>query len=471
MKRALVIGGGVGGLSASIALAQRDVAVTVCEASPFFGGLASALQLGATRFDGGPYILLDPVGLEAAFEALGISIAALELCRVDDVYVVEREDAPPVRFFGSLDRTVEAWERDHPGQGLKYRAFVAEMTRIHRALTPLQTTARPSPLALVRAGALRHAPFLLRSLASVLARAGFSPAIADAVGIWTHVAGQPLARAPSPLALVPAMIHGPGCFVPARGVAAVSEAVTARAREVGVQLRERARVARICVEHGRARGVELVTGERLDADVVVSDASGLSTLLELAPVPPRARAALAALPLQSPGLAAYGLTSTSDGGPYLQFRLVPENAEAPCRLVVRPAALPRAPPAETHPTRIVAPLAHEVAERLGATGQGELLDAILAEPWVRDRVSSFHELARRVPASWGQRHVLYRDSMNPVMTARFMRQGRLPHRVDGVEALYQVGSSTHPGQWVSFCLLSGLYGARAAAAWLDGERA
>jgi phytoene dehydrogenase-like protein len=319
----------------------------------------------------------------------------------------------------------------------------------------------------VRAGALRHAPFLLRSLATILARAGFAPAIADAVGIWTHVAGQPLDRAPSPLALVPAMIHGPGCFVPARGVAAVAEAVSARARAVGVTLRENARVARICVAQGRARGVELASGERIEADVVVSDASGLSTLLELAPVPERRRGALTKLPLQSPGLAAYGLTSTRDGGPYLQFRLAPTHAEAPCRLVVRPAALPSATPSDANPTRIVAPLAHDVAERLGATGQAALLDAILAEPWIRERVASFQELARLVPASWGARHALYRDSMNPVMTAKFMRQGRLPHRVDGVDALYQVGSSTHPGQWVSFCLLSGLYGARAASAWLD----
>ena len=55
---------------------------------------------------------------------------------------------------------------------------------------------------------------------------------------------------------------------------------------------------------------------------------------------------------------------------------------------------------------------------------------------------------------------LYRDSMNPVMTAKLMREGRLPHRVPGVKGLYLAGASTHPGQWVSFCAISGILAAR-----------
>ena len=473
MTRALVVGGGVGGLSSAIALAQRGVEVTLCEAKAFVGGLAAALEVDGTRFDGGPYILLDPAGLTHAFRELGISLDDLALRRVEDVYEVEADGCAPVRIFANLDATVDLLERDHPGQGVRYRNLVAAMTKVHRALAPLQLRARPSPLALLRAGAARHAPFLLRSLASVLERAGLRSAVAEAVGIWTHVAGQRLDSAPSPLALVPAMIHGPGCYVPARGVAAIPEAVHQRAIALGVTIRTDAHVARIIVEGGRARGVLLATGERLDADLVVSDASGASTLLELAPAPASMRASVAALPLQSPGVGAYGLATTPDDerrGPYLRFRLGAPTDAAPCRLLVRPHTLvPSGAPGPVHPARIVAPLAHAVAERLGERGQLELLDGILAEPWTRRRLGPFHELARLVPATWGKRHVLHRDSMNPVMTARFMRQGRLPHRVPSLEGLFLVGSSTHPGQWVSFCLVSGLLGADEAFGWLGAH--
>lgn len=471
MTHAVVVGGGVGGLAAAIALAQRGVRVTVCEAKSSFGGLASALEVDGTRFDGGPYILLDPEGLTWALDALGLSLDGLK--RVTDVYEVERDPSRdrPVRFFADLAETIERLERDHPGQGVRYGRFVAEVTKIHRGLAALQRRARPSPLALVRSGGLRNAPFLLRSLATTLHRAGLEGLVADAVGIWTHIAGQTLSTAPSPLALVPAMIHGAGCFVPARGMAAIPELVEGRARALGATLRADARVRRVTTANGRVSGVELADGETLHADFVVSDASGVATLLELAPTPARARAKVASLPLQSPGVAAYGRGALHDDGPYLRFRLAPDDPSAPCRLIVRPHRIdPHATAPSPHPIRIVAPLDHALAEQLGEQGQTELLDRVLADPWIAQRVGPFEELARLVPASWGRRHVLHRDSMNPVMTARFMRQGRLPHRVDAPEGLFLVGSSTHPGQWVSFCLISGVLGADEVFRWLD-ERA
>jgi phytoene dehydrogenase-like protein len=68
-------------------------------------------------------------------------------------------------------------------------------------------------------------------------------------------------------------------------------------------------------------------------------------------------------------------------------------------------------------------------------------------------------LASQTPMQWAGRFNLYRDSMNPVMTARFMRSGRMPHRSAQFKGLYFAGSSTHPGQWVSFCAISGVLAA------------
>jgi phytoene dehydrogenase-like protein len=45
------------------------------------------------------------------------------------------------------------------------------------------------------------------------------------------------------------------------------------------------------------------------------------------------------------------------------------------------------------------------------------------------------------------------------MTARFMRAGRLAHRSADAPGLYLAGSATHPGQWVSFCAISGVMAA------------
>jgi phytoene dehydrogenase-like protein len=45
------------------------------------------------------------------------------------------------------------------------------------------------------------------------------------------------------------------------------------------------------------------------------------------------------------------------------------------------------------------------------------------------------------------------------MTAKFMRQGRLPHKSPDVRGLYLAGSATHPGQFVAFCAQSGVHAA------------
>ena len=84
---------------------------------------------------------------------------------------------------------------------------------------------------------------------------------------------------------------------------------------------------------------------------------------------------------------------------------------------------------------------------------------MLAEPWWRESIADYRVVATRTPGEWGAEFNLYRDSMNPVMTARFMRAGRLAHRSPHVPGLYLAGSATHPGQWVSFCAVSGVLAA------------
>lgn len=112
-----------------------------------------------------------------------------------------------------------------------------------------------------------------------------------------------------------------------------------------------------------------------------------------------------------------------------------------------------------YPARLIVPMDHARARAVGPGGQREYLDRILAEPWWREQIDEYRVLATRIPAEWGTQYNLYRDSMNPVMTARFMRAGRLAHRSDEVPGLYLAGSATHPGQWVSFCAISGVLAA------------
>jgi hypothetical protein len=108
---------------------------------------------------------------------------------------------------------------------------------------------------------------------------------------------------------------------------------------------------------------------------------------------------------------------------------------------------------------IVGPMDYQKAQTLGPVGQSEYLEKLLAESWWREGMSDVRVLWKRTPTEWGAEYFLARDSMNPVMTKKFMLEGRLAHRSAEVRGLYLAGSATHPGQWVSFCAISGVLAA------------
>ena len=270
--------------------------------------------------------------------------------------------------------------------------------------------------------------------------------------------GQTVEVAPSPLAFVPAIVHSVGAYLPTGGIASVPQALADAAARAGVVLRCGTRVRSIDSRGGRVTGVTLADGERIDARAVVSDA-GLATYLTLSDaVRDQPRQKLEALPLQSPGVCAYLAVRGPTAPPYLRFR-VPGGSEL-CRLSIRPAAVcPELVRDGWQPARLIAPMRHGEAEALGPDGGRAFLDRVLAEPWWREGIEEYRVLATRTPTDWGEEFSLYRRSMNPVMTVAFMRAGRLAHRSPHLAGLYLCGSATHPGQWVSFCAVSGVLAA------------
>lgn len=459
-RRVVIIGAGMGGLTAAVRLAREGLSVRVIEARTDAGGLASGFEKDGLRFDAGPYVLLDRPGLEWAFRALGLELSKhISLRRIDDVYEVLSSTGVTVRFHGDLKRTAAGFDAQWPGSGKLYEQFVAATWETHKRLSPLLHVSRPRPSDLLNSRRFTRIPFLLQSLGSIMSRTNLPRPVVEAIAIWTQIAGQPIDEAPSPMAFVPALIHSVGAFYPCEGISMIPRTLGRIAAEAGVEFQYDTRVRRIVCERGCVKGVETHEGEFVAADAVISNYSGIGTYIEmLEETPERARQSLSKLPLQSPGACAYLALRGDARQPYLRFKL-PGTGEL-CRLLVMPAVVdPALKKNGWFPARLISPMRHEAAERLGIEGQRDYLNQLLEESWWREGIDDYRVVATRVPSEWGAQFNLYRDSMNPVMTAGFMRAGRLAHRSPYARGLYLAGSSTHPGQWVSFCAISGILAA------------
>jgi phytoene dehydrogenase-like protein len=455
----VVIGGGVGGLTAAARLASLGHRVQLFEARSDVGGLASGLTAGGVSFDGGPYILLDRPGLEWAFERIDADIAALDLQPASQLYEIQSTGRRTVRVFLDLERTASELEQGWAGAGRAYERLVLKMDALRRKLAPLLLVSHPNAMELVRRGALGAAPFLLRSLGSVLRRSGLPSEVVDAIAIWTHIAGQSLHDAASVMAFVPALIHRVGAFVPRDGMRAIPQVLRARAEQVGVEVRCDSRVRRVRCERGRVTGVEMERDEAIACDAVVSDYHGVGTYDELVEgVPPLMRERLRALPLQSPGMCAYISATGHASDSYLRFR---KDATGTVTLAIAPSAVNPTSHSARFPMRLVAPLDHRAAGRMNDADQADALGKMVAEPWWQDGLTGFEVLASRTSRQWGREMNLYRDSMNPSMNRTLLLRGRMRHRSPWIRGLYLAGASTHPGQWVSFCAVSGVLAADA----------
>ena len=92
-RSVLVIGAGIGGLTAAIHLQQRGLDVTVLEQHAMPGGRCGRWEHDGHRFDTGPTLLVMPEVYEAEFGALGSSVGdRLDLCRVDPTYRLVFDD-------------------------------------------------------------------------------------------------------------------------------------------------------------------------------------------------------------------------------------------------------------------------------------------------------------------------------------------------------------------------------------------
>lgn len=500
----VVIGAGMGGLSAAIRLATAGVRVTVFEQGAQPGGKLNRWARDGWTFDTGPSLLTMPWVLRDLFTDAGASLD--EFVTLDPVDPVCRycfADGTHLDLTTDSARMAANIEALAPRDVPAFFRFLAHAADLYAVAGepflrhPIRReTLRLGRDALFRYGLrLRDLPKIAspRTVHQTVSRFFSDPRLRQVFDRYATYNGSSPYRAPAALCLIPFVEFATGAWHPRGGMYRVAEALVALAAQVGVVLHRGTPVTRVIEEGGRATGVRLASGEMMPADAVISNVDVLTTyerLLDAAsPGVARTLAALRALePSYSAFILLLGTRGTFPRLPHhsiffpadyaAEFRDIVVRRVSPndptiyiCRATATDASV--APPGcdnlfvmvnvpyldgRTDWCEMTAWYREHILEALRRRGLS-LTGAIAVEDvWTPERLER---------AYGAQRGAIYGFASNGPRAA-FLRP---PNRSTAIARLYFAGGSTHPGGGIPLALLSGRiaadlareeFGARAA---------
>ncbi|WP_424535565.1 phytoene desaturase family protein [Sphaerisporangium viridialbum] len=274
---AVVIGAGLGGLSAAIRLAAARRDVTVVEARDVPGGCCGTASLAGYRFDTGPSVLTMPGVLADMFASAGEDMEHwLRLRRLDPYYRLRYHDGSHLDIVaGEEAMTEHVRTLCGPAEAVRYRRFrrlLGEMFEaewpafIDRDMTRLRSLAQPYALSRLAAlGGFRRLDRLVR-------RHLTDDRLIRAHTFQALYVGLSPRRALGIYAVVAHMDTVGGVYFPREGgMHAVPRAMAAVAVKAGAVFRYGVRATKIETDAFGVAAVRLDTGERLTAgDVVVA---------------------------------------------------------------------------------------------------------------------------------------------------------------------------------------------------------
>jgi len=473
-RRAVIVGGGLGGLATALRLGVLGWRVTVCEQGEALGGKMNYASAHGFTFDTGPSLITMPWVFEDLFVAAGSRLSEhLQLVEMQPLAHYVFADGTAFDYTTSLPAWLETVRSLEPADVDGFWRFLRLGARIFELSSatffrrsPLQPPDRRA-LAALRHLPLRHA---WGNYHAAVAAHFKSPHLRQLFDRYpTYVGSSPYA-APATLAIIPYIEFAYGGWYVTGGLYRIVQAIRELGERHGIEFRTGARVTRIEQRGGATRGVTLDSGERLDADVVVmnGDASDTPALLGQAgsgPLPAAERsmsgmvwliATKRSLPAQCHHTVFFSADYRREFADLFDRRRFPSDPTVYVNI----------------PSR---------TDRSIVPGEGETLFVMAnapandADAWTPEmvepaRAATFERLARGGFPDVS-RDIVWSDVWTPVrLASRYLMPGgaiygthshgwrhaflRPPNKDRAISGLYYVGGSTHPGGGTPTVLMS-----------------
>jgi len=282
-SEAIVIGAGLGGLSAAMRLGAKGYRVTVLDRLDRVGGRGSSISENGHRFDLGPTIVTVPEVFRKLWAACGRDFDSdVDLRPLDPFYEIRWPDGSRFTARGDTDAMVEEVRRLSPRDVKGYLRFLEDSRRryvvgyegmVAEPMHRLWSTIKVLPeFARLRAdrSILGHAKARVKDERLRMALS-FHP---------LFIGGDPM-NVTSMYALVSHLEKEYGVHYAIGGVQAIADAMARVVEGQGGRILLGVEADEIVVRDGAARGVRLAGGEMIGAPLVISNADAGHTYTRL----------------------------------------------------------------------------------------------------------------------------------------------------------------------------------------------
>jgi len=272
--KAIVIGGGFGGIAAALRLCAKGYEVSLIDRCAGLGGRAQVFERDGFKHDAGPTVITAPFLFEELFALFGEKFEDhVKLVPLTPWYRFHFSDNTQFDYGGTLDETLAEIARIEPSDCDGYRKLLTHSEKIFN-VGFVQLSAVPFH----RFGAMvRQIPSLLRlrsqdTVWQLVCRHLKNPKLRQAFSIQPLLVGGNPFDTTSIYGLIHYLERAHGVHFAMGGTAAITSALGALMVRHGIKVQLNTTVRSIDVDEGVATGVTLADGSSVEADIVVSNA-------------------------------------------------------------------------------------------------------------------------------------------------------------------------------------------------------
>lgn len=281
-RNIVIIGGGIGGLSAGLELRRRGYDVTILERHATIGGKASARQSGDFRWDEGPSIVVLTWVYRQLFEKAGLDPDKyLSFHKLEPAFRLKMADGRSLEFSSDPVKLRATIASIDPKDAEGLDRFLAKCDRFAELLGTSYCDRMLDSWSDVLLSRLLLSAMIVppqRKYTDEIDAHFQNPAIRELFYGLPTFSGYDPKTAPASLVILPWTILREGVWYPSKGgIAAIPQAIARAAIDLGVEIKTNIEVNQIHRDpSGKAIGVSTSVGY-FPADVVISNADYIRT--------------------------------------------------------------------------------------------------------------------------------------------------------------------------------------------------